>query len=1137
MLERATTCLESGGRQLFRAPKPCLRSRRMLHSNFWHHGASDLSLPIWWATPSIFDQASGDVDDRAANKTASSASRNHDGALLDFLYPEKTLALLKRLSLNRPVVAEPRRRQVHATGLRKFSTVRTQPLHNEANVDAAVAAQAKEEAGRLLRRSDPIVELKKVLGSAEPGKQELAWQLYTAIPEDKLADQNNLRCDLLNYLVQDGDPTVPGRVLQVFGELDPAARRPSSYRAAIVAYVSLRMIGPAINLLDEVEPFLDGLHIGIDVILRRTISDEQWDLTLRVFRMFLRQTPNLRGKPTNLAIRHGDILPEIWQEVARLPELLEHLQSFLRHVREFSHELRSSPQLVRELSCFVWTFIPHVMERVLTNRKPNEDFIWDYFTKLFDNLHALELPVSTCYEYAIKRMMELPRYQEYSNQRKIWLELYRRYRQHYLDQTAAGQKEYSFQRLPGKPSQNLIRNLIYQHTLRGGEQRVQDHIQDLRTSYPDRPLRPGLLRHLVQFYAIRGDEKRVHEYIDELGSNYKDEVDLNVLSSFLYVFARRADVEETINQFRRIHEEFKLTPDTACWNILLLAYVRADDLDGALECFNNCLDYGVTPDVQTFGPLLDFCAKRGDVEAFEALFSKAKHMGVQLDADVRARSGYVQAFLNAGDPEGAVAIAHGMLKSWQAGTLYGEPLTHTWNILIQHHALNGDLAGSRQVYKQMVENNIPLDSWTYGSLMRALVEVKQTNAAYKLLRHTMPQNNLQVHALHYAIVMTGFLKEGQPQQAFGAYERMTRRKVPQTESSREAAIQTLGAANLKKLDKQRAKDPNYQLLIVKEALGEMLASSTTHEIAHDQPEHTRSVDTHNYGAVPQSYYGLMISLYNTRSAYKICRKLFQQAQEVAPDSENYTAPLTLITAMMEAHLKAGNHHEVARCWDLARLSADKLTKTFHQAVHKLPAVPEFDSLLDSSVQERFQDSRISNNRRHILTRPSRIYIRSLFARGDDIALQTAQRTIRNLLVNGFKLDNFTWNEFIQQLALRNRLIDAFTTCEEYLMPRFPGWRPLMPGYIRKDRPGYQWMELRHYEIKKASVLPRYKTLVLLAKAYGQTKRDERNGIGYDVNAGAWLREILEKSAPNTVRAIETMPRTYDKLQARYFDSV
>jgi pentatricopeptide repeat-containing protein PET309 len=842
---------------------------------------------------------------------------------------------------------------------------------------------------------------------------------------------------------------------------------------------------------------------------------------------------------TYKAIRYGDTLPEIWGEVAQLPELLEHFQSFLRYVREFQDELKSTQILERDLACFVMTFVPHVMDRVLDKKEPDEDFIWHYFIRLFEDLHSLQLPTSACYEYAIQRMLKLPRYQQYNNQRKIPLELYRRYRQLYLDQTEPNWE--------ARPSKSLIRDMIIQHSGNQGLGRVQDHLQDLRAWYPNQPLEPELLRHLIETYAHVGDVERVHEYVDELRSTSKDQVTTKVLSALLYVYARRADIVGTITQFKRIHEEFQVTPDTACWNILLLAYVRAGDLDGALECFNNCLDYGVTPDVYTFGPLLDFCAHRGDVEAFETLFSKAKQLGVQLDMDVRARAGYVEAFLNSGDEEGAEAIAQGMLNSWKAGRLHGAPLTHTWNLLIQQRALDRDLAGSREQYRQMVQSNIPLDSWTYGSLMRALIEVKQTNAAYKLLRVTMPEQGLRVYALHYAIVMTGFLRERQYAQAVQAYERMMGRKVPQTESSRQTSIQALGLADKRRLEKRGAKHPNYRLLTVEKALEEMLVSSTAREVAHQQPVHVRSNDVHTPGTLPQSYYGLLASLYSARSSYKICKKLFQKAQALAPDSENYIQPLTLTTSMMEAHIKAGNHAAVARCWELIRASAATLTKTFRQAVQQSAADPdnfeipehtESESLIDPSVQQRFQESHVSNNRRDILANPARIYIRSLLAQSEDPnALQEAQRTIRNLLVNGFTIDTLTWNEFIQHLVHRDRFLDAFTICEAYLMPRFPGWRELSPNYIRNDQKGYQWMELRHTDIKRSTVLPRYKTMVLLAKAFGQVRSDERNGIGYDAEAEAWLAEIIERNAPLTRRALDSMPRTFDRLQQRYFNGV
>lgn len=64
-------------------------------------------------------------------------------------------------------------------------------------------------------------------------------------------------------------------------------------------------------------------------------------------------------------------------------------------------------------------------------------------------------------------------------------------------------------------------------------------------------------------------------------------------------------------------------------------------------------------------------------------------------------------------------------------------------------------------------------------------------------------------------------------------------------------------------------------------------------------------------------------------------------------------------------------------------------------------------------------------------------------------------------------------------------------------------------------------------------MPKYKTLVILAAAYTQIKRDEANGVGYNPEMGGWATEVLEQISPSTVRAIETMPRTGDALQRKF----
>jgi pentatricopeptide repeat-containing protein PET309 len=1140
MLERASTCLESGGRQLFRAPKPCLRSRRKLHSTFWHHGASDLSLPLWWA---INPTPSGGSDQPATS--------SNDGAPLDFLYPEKALALLRKLSIRSGAASAATRQQLPRSTTRNYATGRVRRLQlgssmaeleaREEAADAAEVKDAKREMHERLMGSSAHESLSELLRRRETGKQELAWQLYNALPT---AASSDLLLPLLEYLTADNAPAVPTRIIKLFNQLSEKARTAAAYRAVIVAYVALREIAPAMNLYRTAaesgfcQTDSNVPDIGTDILLRRLVCDEQWDLALNVYSTYVSEHRfSINRQRTTYRIRWGqETLSEIWTEAAQLPEIKEHLQSLFVYIRQNKDELISTPRKKQMIYTFVQSFLPHVMDRVLHVRKANEDNIWSWFTKLFDDLHAMDLPADACYNYAITTMLNLDRYRVYTNQRKIHLELYRRYRQWYLYNRVDDPPQW--RTLP--PQMPMLSLVLNSHGSHGSLHRVNDIVNDIRTFYPDKPLPPNVLGSLLRIYAEYGDVKRVDEYFDEYYASM-GKVSNREANSLIYVQARRADISGALAAFRRIREDLGFTPDVQMWNTLLLTYVRADDLDGALETFNHALDAGIEPTVHTFGPLLDMCANRGDVEAFEALYSRAKQTGIALDTDVRARSGYVQAFLNADDPDGAEEIAQGMLQQWRAGMLTGHPLTHTWNIMIQHYALKGDVANSRRLYREMVDNKIPLDNITFASLMRSLVEIKQTNAAYKILRETLPAHKMRVEAIHYAIVMTGFLKEAQYDLALETYERMVERKVSQTISSKQAAINTVGMGELVRLLKAQNRNPRQQLKHVEHLLRDMLTSGDLgRDIAHRQPNHNRFIDAQTQSIVPASYYGLLITLYNTRGAYNICKELFAKA-EATMEPSDFDAPTTFLTAIMEAHYKAREWDEVQKCWDLIRKSSSKLIKTFQQVMNPAPEPPENPSLTDGTVIQRFEESRIALNRRQVIVKATRIYIRSLINRNPQKhpqrkLLEQAQSTIRDLLVNGFVLDNFTWNEFIVALARNNQLVAAFTIAETYLMPRFPGWRHLMPFYIRNDRTGYQWMELRHYDIKRNSVLPRYKTLVVLAKAMAIVKEDERSGVGYVEREGKWAREILEEKAPNVCRAVETMPKTRDAMQERYFGS-
>ncbi|PVH99297.1 hypothetical protein DM02DRAFT_594583 [Periconia macrospinosa] len=1126
MLERASTCLETGGRQLLRAPKQCIPTRRMLHSTFWHHGAHELPLPpMWWLSPSPSTNAAAldsvSYGDTSHASRGPQVARSPDAPLLDFLYPEKALALIHRWSAPTSDMNNLRRRWNQAPGSRQYSTSQWLPGQS-GDGDDQVLQEAKGEMERLVLDNTPEDALNHLLQTRPPDKQELAWLLHSSLDEPRPTDTKLLA--LLAYLGEGDMSRFATRIVQLFDAIEPDLRDAPSYRIVITAHVNLGTTGLAIQLQEEALSLFDTLDLGIDAIIKRTIQDNQWELTWRVFRTsrqhLLRLDPELEHASD---VRLTMALATIWRQVPQLPDLVEHYNSFFIHMQQYQHEWCASSQQRKDLVLFTAGFLPSVVDHVIDSPEPDENEIHNFFVNLFRDLSAIQVHGSLLYEYTISKMLQTPRYRKYTRRKqKVWLNLYT----HYCE---------SCKDLPGrKPSPSLIFKLIQQHGAHDSSKRVDAMIEDHITFYPERPFTRDNLSYFIQFYARMGNADKAHKYFEELQTRFPQSLSLHHISSLVYVHTRRTDPEAAVQQFKRINAEFGLVPDLVCWNNLLHAFCRADDLDGSLECFNNILDSGIEPDLLTFGPLLDLCASRGDVEAFETLFTKAQEMKIPVERDRRARSGYVQAFLSAGDAEAAEEIVRVMCRDWFAGTMRGDSLTHPWNILLFHYAAQGDVFNTRRLYREMREHNIPIDTWTYAALMRSLTESKTTNAAWKILNETMREKNVRPHAYHYAIVLSGFLREQQLGHARRVLRQMKMLRLAPTRSSRGTAILTTGLLELEKLRTERNKDPHARLVEVEQELRASIMTDYGQEIANNQPVFKRYIDAPELDNVPPGYFELVIMLYNTRGAFDICKQLFEAATKATSIATNRIAPIALLSAIMETHLKAKEYDDVEKCWALARTGADRLVKTFQQVVEPEQPAPVSDSITNPAVREAMESARIARRRRHILVKPARHYIRSLLAQKDNPnALQQAQRTLHDLLINGFVIDTLTWNKLIQHLALRGRLIDAFTAFEMYLMPSFPGWTELTPGYIRKWPRSYKFMEIRRSQVPKTTVMPRYETMVILAAAYAQTQREERYGRGYHQEMEAWMPEILERIAPMTISAIDSMPRTGDGIQAQY----
>ncbi|KAK5275412.1 hypothetical protein LTR16_012501, partial [Cryomyces antarcticus] len=69
---------------------------------------------------------------------------------------------------------------------------------------------------------------------------------------------------------------------------------------------------------------------------------------------------------------------------------------------------------------------------------------------------------------------------------------------------------------------------------------------------------------------------------------------------------------------------------------------------------------------------------------------------------------------------------------------------------------------------------------SYAALMQALVLCRQTDAAAKIMKELMPDNGVRVLAIHYAILMAGYIKQGLYEKVVKLRHRMEKRNIRST---------------------------------------------------------------------------------------------------------------------------------------------------------------------------------------------------------------------------------------------------------------------------------------------------------------------------------------------------------------------
>ena len=105
------------------------------------------------------------------------------------------------------------------------------------------------------------------------------------------------------------------------------------------------------------------------------------------------------------------------------------------------------------------------------------------------------------------------------------------------------------------------------------------------------------------------------------------------------------------------------------------------------------------------------------------------------------------------------------------------PLTRMWNYLLTAYAMRRDLENTNRILRRMYDAGVDYDGATYSALMQVLAMVKQPDRANAYSNNVMRKAGVKITSFHYAVVMGGYIANGELQKVFHVHNQMLRRNM------------------------------------------------------------------------------------------------------------------------------------------------------------------------------------------------------------------------------------------------------------------------------------------------------------------------------------------------------------------------
>jgi pentatricopeptide repeat-containing protein PET309 len=1020
----------------------------------------------------------------------------------------------------------------------------------ELDEQAEQAKQAKQSA--IMNEIKTLKELRSLVATPNPDaaleeparslkNTEYAWSLFEQLGAKDRADIG-IKIKLLEWLSHYRNEAAETHCLELYHAIPATRRTMAIYMSALPVFIRSNLYGLAEQAHAEALDQLENGH-EVSVWLSSTaIENEMWDLASRI-----KQQLNAKH-----AAQARDWVDNIfWRQIAKTSNLLSKAINLSKHFRM----LKQADSMTAAFENFsVSMFRVAIIQQFTTSQdkkkskmsKAEKTLNDGRIRYLIGRIQLTDADPPAFLQNIIRTLIDPISKVHYPDAHKTVSYIYR---QHRSMNHAYLHEDVHFA---------LMRRVVeYTHSAAGRrEQAWCLSPYTLEEDWVKRFGKMSLEMHtwLLQYYAKNGDVNLVQYYHRGLIADYPQHWEhRDALWTLVYVHARIGDVKSATAAFDSIQEAATASNryvKMRVWNALLHAHSRADDIDGALATMKKLVACGQTPDDYSFHPLTELYAGRGDIDSVMDLLEQYDGL-TGMPRTTALYGSLMTAHSNTNDVESARKILQELIPKVRTGEVKGT-LTKCFNILLVKLALRREIDETMRVYQWMKDEEIEVDSMTFAALMQSLVAYRQPDAAWKLLNTAMPEKDLQPQAFHYAVVMTGFVRQNSFKTALDIHKQMLSRNIKPTFMTNAIYVKAKALYELRQAPGASA--AQYPVELIVEELDEIFKDPAAGLAAHEPRASSPLMD----GSPQALLLSHLIYAYGATKSVEAVQTLVKRYTQEAQKDENSDAteylPLRLLSAVMPSYIQAGKWDEVDRCWHLAKEQADAIS--IRKPIPRLAPERETQTapdILKLSVAKttgetvkpvsllarprREDPTKPAPALRHILSQPLRHHITALAAQS---RFSEMVSSVANILGQGYILDNSTWNIFIEHLLRPSPpfALLAFRLTERYLIPSFPGWIKGKPVSNHSARvQGLQYIQARY--LSPDQLMPRYKTLVKLAAAVLEIRRVDALGLrkskdsefgNENLRKYVGTMKQIQQHAPRTLYAVQSMPTVEDKLQ-------